>query len=129
LKGSDPNPGAAPVELDTGPDHKDSCREENGRNPRTTIQKGGARNCFGPWQRCFGLLRIRRFDWWGHHGDRFRQLRLRRWRFYICYEPVTSAGDGFDIPWLIGRVPKGIPQPLYRSVDTVIEFNNRVVRP
>jgi len=48
---------------------------------------------------------------------------------YVSYEPITPPGDSFDIPRLIGRVSKSVPQPLYGGVDTVVKFNDRVVRP
>jgi hypothetical protein len=51
------------------------------------------------------------------------------WGFYVAYEPIASSGDSFDVPGLIDRVSKGVPQPLYGGVDTVIEFDDRVVRP
>jgi len=50
-------------------------------------------------------------------------------RAHISYESIAPPGDGFDISRLISRVSKDIPQPLYCCVDTMIEFDDRVVRP
>jgi hypothetical protein len=48
---------------------------------------------------------------------------------YLTYEAIALPGEGLYIARVIGGVPQSVPQSSYRGIDTLIELDNRLVRP